>query len=83
MVSNWYLYIGIFFTCTGVLTIPGIIMIVYYFYHHFMENGIKVKPEKGTWSGNLQDQAEDAERVINQYNFKGNITDLHEKEKYT
>ena len=48
-----------------------------------MENGIKVKPEKGTWSGNLQDQAEDAERVINQYNFKGNITDLHEKEKYT
>lgn len=42
MVSNWYLYVGVFFACTGILTIPGILMIVYWFYKHFMDNGIKV-----------------------------------------
>ena len=76
MVSNWYLYIGIFFTCTGVLTIPGIIMIVYYFYHHFMDNGIKVKHTNETWSGNLQDMAEDVMKTPTK------INDLYERERY-
>tara|TARA_Y100001949_G_C15735664_1_gene221396 strand:- start:82 stop:387 length:306 start_codon:yes stop_codon:yes gene_type:complete len=42
-ISNWYLYVGIFLACTGWLTIAGIIMIVFWFYHHFMDSGIKVR----------------------------------------
>jgi hypothetical protein len=39
MVSNWYLYVGIFLACTGVLTIPGVVMIGYWFIKYFMDSG--------------------------------------------
>ena len=39
MVSNWYLYVGIFLACTGVLMIPGIVMIGYWFFKYFFPNG--------------------------------------------
>jgi hypothetical protein len=39
MVSNWYLYVGIFLACTGVLTIPGLVMIGYWFIKYFMDSG--------------------------------------------
>ena len=38
-VSNWYLYVGIFLACTGVLTIPGVVMIGYWFVKYFFPNG--------------------------------------------
>jgi Tfp pilus assembly protein PilO len=38
-VSNWYLYVGIFLACTGVLTIPGVVMIGYWFVKYFMDKG--------------------------------------------
>ena len=51
-------------------------MIVYYFYHHFMDNGIKVKHTNETWSGNLQDMAEDVMKTPTK------INDLYERERY-
>ena len=38
-VSNWYLYVGIFLACTGVLAIPGAVMIGYWFIKYFMDSG--------------------------------------------
>ena len=32
LASNWYLYIGVFLVCTGLGTVVGILMLVFYFW---------------------------------------------------
>jgi len=77
-VSGWYLYIGIFLCCLGVTLPVGIIMVVYYFYKHFMDNGIKVRHV----NDELPDEEDRAAQTESPYNFKGNMGDLHNKEQY-
>ena len=92
-VSNWYLFIGGILCCTGFGLPAGIFMIVYWFYMDFMDKGITVNHvQKGhdyptygvdvnggqTFSGDFGVGKPDGE-----YKFKGNITDLKDKEKYT
>ena len=62
-VSNWYLYVGIFLACTGVLLIPGVIMVVYWFYKHFMDNGIKIRNEGQEYQKQIDKIDQQIERV--------------------
>tara|TARA_Y100000296_G_C5008818_1_gene174029 strand:+ start:123 stop:395 length:273 start_codon:yes stop_codon:yes gene_type:complete len=83
--SNWYLFFGAVFCCTGVGLPVGIFMIIYWFYKDFMDKGVTVNhvqanreepgQEDQTFSGNLG--------TDNDYKFKGNIGDLRNREQYT
>ena len=53
-------------------------MVVYYFYKHFMDNGIKVRHV----NDELPDEEDRAAQTESPYNFKGNMGDLHNKEQY-
>ena len=87
-VSNWYLFIGGILCCTGFGLPAGIFMIVYWFYKDFMDRGVTVnnvqvnREEPGqegqTFGGHFG-----VDRPDGNYKFKGNITDLKDKEQYT
>ena len=71
-VSNWYLYVGIFLACTGVLAIPGAVMIGYWFIKYFMDSGgvkgintDKVKEIKSNYQ-KQQDKVDEALRRVSE-----------------
>ena len=88
-VSNWYLYVGIFLACTGVLAIPGAVMIGYWFIKYFMDSGgvkgintDRVKEIKSNYRKG-EDRIDEIEAEKTKYKFKGNIGDLKDRERYT
>ena len=97
--SNWYLFFGAIFCCTGIGLPVGIFMIVYWFYKDFMDRGVTVKNvQMSKDEYNMQnedirfggDDGKDQtfkgrfglDKPDGNYKFKGNITDLKDKEKY-
>ena len=93
--SNWYLFFGGLFCCTGFGLPIGIFLIVYWFYKDFMDRGVTVnhKPESTTLPIESilgkdyrkgEDRIDEIERQKHTMGkFKGNIMDLKDKEQYT
>jgi hypothetical protein len=96
-VSNWYLFFGGLFCCTGFGLPLGIFCFVYWFYKDFMDKGITVnhKHESTTLpiESLLGQDYREREVRINEISTKleqkkepelrGNIGDLKDREKYT
>ena len=88
--SNWYLFFGAVFCCTGVGLPVGIFMIIYWFYKDFMDKGITVNhvqkghdyPTYGVDVDGGQTFEPDNDHKF-EYKYKGNIGDLEDREKYT
>ena len=85
MVSNWYLYVGIFLACTGVLMIPGIVMIGYWFFKYFMDNGgvkgvnmDKVKEVKSNYRRQM-DRVDEALKQVEQLQSSNSQNYVNEK----
>ena len=91
--SNWYLFFGAIFCCTGIGLPVGIFMFVYWFYKDFMDKGIT--------HHHIQEQShydekalEPLKRIENEIDMidettklltepKGKISDLNDRERYT
>ena len=94
-VSNWYLFFGGLFCCTGFGLPIGIFLIVYWFYRDFMDKGVTVNHKHesttlpvesilGHGYKERQDRIDEIEQQKHtKHKQKGNITDLKDKEKYT
>ena len=94
-VSNWYLFFGGLFCCTGFGLPLGIFLIVYWFYKDFMDKGVTVNhvnkehdyPTYGeevvpTEEGQTFKGHFGVDKPNGEYKFKGNITDLKDRERY-
>ena len=91
--SYWYLFFGGLFCCTGFGLPLGIFLIVYWFYKDFMDKGIThhhiqeqpnddekaLEPLKRI--ENEIDRIEETTKLLTEP--KGNIGDLHNRERYT
>jgi len=92
--SNWYLFFGGLFCATGFGLPVGIFCFVYWFYKDFMDKGVTVnhkhesKPYAvesmlGQEYQERQIRIDEMEEEKTKHKFKGNITDLKDRDKYT
>ena len=76
---------GIFLACTGVLTIPGVVMIGYWFVKYFMDNGgvkgvnmDKVKEVKSNYRRQM-DRVDEALKQVEQLQSSNSQNYVEEK----